>query len=346
MRTLRTVIVVAAAATLGLAPAIAQDYGYGYGYEQEGFFVLLDLAVTQPGNTDQVIGQTLDFAGTSERSGTIAPDWSSGPAGRVGFGYRWASGSSVSLAVWRYDDDASLDADGPAGGFLDFTIGPSVFVGGNLVSFGDPGHAAFDASIEATTVDVAFARRHELSDTLAVEWSAGLRFASFDENLNGSYDLCASSGCTGGTFLPGEVVYDADRSTESSMLGVRTGVTGRYRLSPSMAVRSGIAVSLLTGDLESTSGLTPSGTVNTATEPATRFVEDESDRSGQIVDLDLGLEFDVVRDRLRLSVAWEHSVWDGIARDLARNPPGQFAINASRDSVSFTGLRLGVSYRF
>lgn len=347
MRIHRSVVGPIAMLALSAAPVAAQGYGYGYGaYEEEGFFVFVEASIIQPGDTDQVVGQTLDFAGTVERSGTIAPDWSAGPAARIGFGYRWANGGELTASVWRFDDDTSIDADGPAGGFLDFAIGPSVFVGGSLVSFGDPGRARFDASLEATTLDLAFAHRHELAEVFDLEWSAGLRFASFDETLTGSYDLCASDGCTGGTFLPGEVTYAADRSTESTMFGLRTGLSARYRISDLVALRSGIALSTLIGDVESTSGLTPTGSVNAATEPTTRFSADESDRSGRIVDGEFGVEFDVMPDRLRLSVTYEHSVWDDVARDLARNPPGQFAINAPRDSVSFTGIRLGFWFRF
>ena len=64
------------------------------------------------------------------------------------------------------------------------------------------------------------------------------------------------------------------------------------------------------------------------------------------MELDVGVEFDLVRDLLRMSVAYEHAVWEGVPRDLARNPPGMLTVLEPRDQVSFSGVRLGVWVRF
>lgn len=349
MRKILACSILAAAAAVLASPAVAQSYGYGYGgYEEEGFFVFLDAALAQPGDTDQVVGEIVNASGTVQTAGAIVTDWGAGVAGRFGFGYRWATGGKLSVSYWQFDDDETLAAEGPAGGFLNFAIGPATYYAGYpTLNFGIPGQAAFDATLEASTVDVAFSQQQELSDILSMEWSVGLRFASFEDGVTGSYDLCAAAGCDGAYgYLPGEIAFDADRSTESTMFGVRAGVTGRYRVSDRVAVRSGLALSLLQGDIESTSGLTPTGTLNQPIDPPSRFLADESNRSGRIVDMDVGVEIDIVEDLLRLNLGYEHSVWDGVPRDLARNPPGLLTVNRPRDSVTFSGARLGIWVRF
>jgi len=331
-----------------VSPVTAQAYGYGYGgHEEEGFFVFLDASLSRPGDTDLVVAESTSGGGVIATS-RIAPEWGAAVAGRVGFGYRWSAGGKLSVTAWRHDDDETLAVDGPDGGFLDFAIGPSVYdEDGLLLSFGDPGRAAFDATVKASTIDVEFGQQQELSDVLTMEWSVGVRAATYEDRVRGTYDLCAGAGCgAGNPFLPGEIAYAADRSTESNMVGVRAGVLGRYRVSERVAIRSALALSLLNGKIESTSGLTPTGTLNAGVDPTTRFSADEDDRSGRILDLDVGVEFDVVRDLLRLSLGYEHSVWDGVPRDLARNPPAQYTVNAPRDAVTFAGVRLGVWVRF
>ena len=349
MRTQRllTVLAFTTAAAISVVPAQGYASGYG-GAEEQGFFLFLDAALTQPADTDMVVGETVAASSSTQSAGKIVPDWSAGLSGRLGGGYRWATGGALSVSFWSYDDDASLAADGPAGGFLNFAIGPSTYYDGYpTFNFGIPGSAAFKASIEASTFDVAFSQTQELSDILSMEWSVGLRYAGYEDGVTGTYDLCASTGCDGGYgYLPGEITYAAERTTKSDMFGVRAGVRGKYKISERVAVRSGLALSLLTGDVTSRSGLTPIGTLNGSIDPPSRFVADESDRSGRIIDLDVGMEFDLVPDLLRMSVAYEHSLWDGVPRDLARNPPGVLTVLDPRDQVTFSGVRLGLWVRF
>jgi hypothetical protein len=335
------------AAAISVVPA--QGYGSRYGgSDEQGFFLFLDAALAQPSDTDMVVGEFVTAAGATQTSGRVAPDWGAGLSARVGGGYRWATGGALSVSFWGYDDDESFAADGPAGGFLNFAIGPATYYDGYPVfNFGIPGSAAFKAKIEASTIDVAFSQTQELSDILSMEWSVGLRYASYEDGVTGTYDLCASTGCDAGYgYAPGEVAFAAERTTKSDMFGVRAGVRGKYSISERVAVRSGLALSLLTGDTNSRSGLTPTGTLNALFDSPTSLVADESNRSGRIIDLDVGMEFDLVQDLLRMSLAYEHSVWDGVPRDLARNPPGVLTVLDPRDQVTFSGVRLGLWVRF
>ena len=349
MRTHPLPVMLALALAGAISVVSAQGYGSGYGgTDEQGFFLFLDAALAQPSDTDLVVGEFTAVADAPQSAGKIAPDWGAGLAARLGGGYRWATGGALSVSFWGYDDDESFAAAGPAGGFLNFAIGPATYYEGlPVLNFGIPGSAAFDAKIEASTFDVAFSQTQELSDILSMEWSVGLRYASYEDGVTGTYDLCASTGCDGGYgYVPGEVTFAAERTTKSDMFGVRAGVRGKYAISQRVAVRSGLALSLLTGNVDSRSGLTPIGTLNSQVDPPTTFVADESDRSGRIIDLDVGMEFDLVQDLLRMSVAYEHSVWDGVPRDLARNPPGLLTVLDPRDQVTFSGVRLGLWVRF
>ncbi len=349
MRKLRFPIVLAFAVAAAISAVPAQGYASGYGGDDEqGFFLFLDAMLAQPGDTDMVVAESVNAAGSTQTAGKVLPVWDAGLAGRFGGGYRWATGGALSVSFWSFDDDQSFAADGPAGGFLNFAIGPATYYDGYPVfNFGIPGSAAFRANLEASTVDVAFSQTQELSDILSMEWSVGLRFASYEDGVTGTYDLCASTGCDGGYgYVPGEIAFAAERTTKSDMFGIRAGVRGKYSISERVAVRSGLALSLLTGDVESRSGLTPIGTLNGAIDPPGRYVADESDRSGRIVELDVGVEFDLVRDLLRLSVGYEHAIWEGVPADLARNPPGMLTVLEPRDRVSFSGARLGLWVRF
>ena len=338
-----------AAAILLAAPAGAASY-----YDDDsGFFIFLDAALTTPGNTDQVVGYALDLAAPVQTTTPLAVDWDSSVAGTFGFGYRWGE-NSVSVSYWQFDDDQTLTADGPAGGFINWAIGPATyyyFAGSGyyaLYTFGAPGRVDFNAELKASLIDVTWDHQFEVSDYLDLQWSLGLRYASFEENLDGTYDVCASTGCDypySVYYTPGDTTFDVHKSNESDMLGIKVGIEGVYFVTDTFAISSGLAYSALQGDVESRSGLTPTGVFN-GLDPPSLFVAEDDDRSGDIIDLDLTLSWYLVDNRLRLYLGYYQSRWDGIAADLARNTPGILLPNKDRDYVTFTGFKLGVQFNF
>jgi len=105
------------------------------------------------------------------------------------------------------------------------------------------------------------------------------------------------------------------------MFGLRAAVRARFKWTEDFRVAGGAGLSLLTGTIEGSSGLTPAGALN-ASEPGTllRLVED---RSGMIAG-------DRRRPRMgsrpRLPAAdrrMELARWDGVPYDVVRNPPGR-----------------------
>lgn len=328
------------------APAAAYDYNYG-STKDDGFFVFLDGVLATPGGLDQVVGTNVAANSAPQTSRDVKADWGAGTALRGGAGYQWATGGKVEVSFWMFDDDETIGADGPTDGFMNFAIGPAVYYQGYpSLNFGVPGRADFTTEVEASLIDVTFAHEQDLNDVFSMEWNVGVRFATFEENYSGSYDLCASTGCSAGYGLvPGDLSFDAAKSNESDMAGLRAGVRGRYRVSERFAITSGLSFSLLNGEVESRSTLIPTGIGNSIDPPSIGFEED-TDRTGEIRELDLAAEIHIVPDRVRLSIGYEHSVWDEVGSDLLRNPPGLLAVLRPRDRISFSGVRLGVWARF
>ena len=75
------------------------------------------------------------------------------------------------------------------------------------------------------------------------------------------------------------------------------------------------------------------------------YLKDDG-RSGSIRELDLALVWHSSSDTVRVWLGWEQQVWEDIAADLMRNFPGTVAVLRERDSVTFSGYKLGVRVLF
>ena len=178
---------------LAVTPVAAQG---GY-YDDDGFFVFLDGVLTQPADTDQVVGlvrQLPDPAAPApvQFSSPAAVEWDEEVSSRVGAGYRWGP-NRVSVSYWQFEHDQRLAFDGPSGAYVNFTIGPAFYIYSGVYypvyNVGSPGFVDFVADLEATTVDLAYEHTHQLNDVFDFEWSVGLRYATFDEKMDGAYDI-------------------------------------------------------------------------------------------------------------------------------------------------------------
>lgn len=342
---------VACAAVLSATPADAYRSYRTYDEPEAGFFIFLDAAMTRPGGTDQVVAENVAINSNPQTTEQVTTDWSDGLSGRLGFGYRWATGNKLTVSYWQYDDDSDLlTATGPADGYMNFAIGPATYYGGYpTFNFGFPGSAAFQANIKASTADIAFGRDHSLTDSFRMEWSLGLRYAKFEEDVSGFYDLCATSGCWAsyyGITGFGEVSFDATRTVQSEMFGAVASARGRYFVSPNFAFTGMIGFSYLGGTNESFSGLVPTGSFNSSFDPPTEMRVEDGNATGNILDFDAGIEWYIVPDLFRLDVALYQSRWDGLPEDRTRNAPGVIPVLNDRSSMSFSGLRLGLWVRF
>lgn len=331
----------------GAWPADARyRYGsYRSASAEQGFYVFAEAALTNPRNTDSVIATSeiiQDFAGGINSLSPVLPAWDDELAGRVGVGYRFGGGSKLVASVWSYETDQLVAANGPAGGALHFAVGPPIFTGGSYVgNQGSPGYAEITTTVKAQTADVAFAREAEIGDAFTMEWTAGVRYVNFEETYEGDYDDVSSSDPDFGL-----VRYSATKSNEGDMVGVRVGVRGSYRFAERFSVSSGLGFSLLDGELTASSLLSPIGLNNASLEPSGFASLKDDGRSGSILDLEIVAAWHAANDSVQIWIGWEQSTWNEITLDLLRNFPGTTAPLRERDSVTFSGYKIGASVRF
>jgi hypothetical protein len=195
--------------------------------------------------------------------------------------------------------------------------------------------------ISARTVDLAWAREQELSESFSMEWSLGLRYATFEETMDGLYDDVSSIDPAFGS-----IRYSADKSNEGEMIGAKASARATYRFARSFSVGAALGFSHMDGELTASSLLSPIGSDNASVEPSGFAAVRDDGRSGNILDFDLVLAWHNSNDWLRVWVGWEQSAWNGIAEDLVRNFPGTTVPLRPRDSVTFSSYKLGVFVKF
>lgn len=334
-RMIRVGLVLLVGSLLGAAtPAEARGkYSYrGYrsagGGQEAGFYVQVEGGLFNPRNTDAVLATTVSGGETSQ----VIPVWDDEFAGRFAIGYRFDDGSRVEASVWNYSTATGATGTGNGIDVLNFAIGPPATSAGMPIASASPGFYAVNIEIEGTLADVMWAKASEVSERLTMEWSLGVRYADFEESYVGLYGDTATSN-----------LFDVDKQMTSEGVGVRAAVEGRYRLSGSLALSGSLGLSFLDGEISASSTTAPRGQAGVL--GATSNVFDDS-RSGEIRDFDINVVWSGQGDRLQLSLGWEQSNWDGLTSDLLRNLPGMTSTLRERDSVTFSGYKIGVFFRF
>ncbi|MDH3628532.1 MAG: Lpg1974 family pore-forming outer membrane protein [Acidobacteriota bacterium] len=318
---------------LAAGPVEAGKYSYrGYsaygGGAESGFYVRAEGGLFNPRNTDQVLGSVVDSGVHSQ----VIPIWDDEFAGGAAFGYRFDNGSRIEASVWGYETDTGATGLGSGGDMLHFTIAPPATSGGTPISSGNPGFYAVNTQIEGTLADLTWAKGNEVGERLTMEWSLGLRYANFEESYLGVYgDTSASN------------LFDVGKTMQGEGVGVRAGVGGRYDLTGSVAVTGSLGVSFLDGEITANSATAPRGQAGVLGAAAVAF---DDSRSGEIRDFDVNLVWSTLGSQLELSLGWEQSRWDGLTADLLRNPTGLSTTLRERDSVTFSGYKFGVFFRF
>ncbi len=320
-RLFRLALVALAFQVLPAGTASAQyQYGKGsYGSTQDqGVILFIEGHLTNPRNADNVVATQI--AGTQF---PLVPAWDDDAAARWGVGYQWEDGSRVMASLWTYN----TSSDAAESGTFAFPIGPAISTGLDFV--GDEGISVqADTEIEAMTADLSWGKVHSLSETLDLEWSAGLRYAKFEETALARYG-------------DGSFTYDAEKRNEGEMVGARIAVRGTYYLGRYF-LSSGLGFSMLDGELNASSSLAPSPA---GFSPTRAEILDDG-RSGSIRDVDVMAGWLDASGGVGISFGWEQSTWDDIASDLMRNLPGSKANLRQRDSVAFSAYKLRIDFRF
>jgi hypothetical protein len=340
-----------AALLLLISGAVPADAKYRYGSygkagtAERGFFVYLEGMTVNPRNADVVVGvteQVQDYGGGVNTVSEIVPGWDDEFAGRIGLGYQWASGNKVVVTYWTFETDMTSAGNGPLGGFLHYTVGPPIYTSNGYVgAFGSPGYYEMTTGITAETIDLAFARDQQVSESFGIEWSLGLRSATYEEDWVGLYDNADSLSADFGLTR-----YNAEKSLKGEMIGARAGIRATYRFSKMFWLGSGLGFSYLDGEVSGASLLSPSGLDNGVQEPSGFSSLKDTGRSGNIFDIDAIIGWSNSGDSIRVWLGWEQSTWNGLVDDLMRNFPGSTAPLRDRDSLTFSGYKLGVYFKF
>lgn len=243
----------------------------------------------------------------SSSASQIIPTWSEDVAGRIGMAYEWDRGRKVMASFWGYQTDVTDSGSG----FFEFPIGPTVGTSYDVMT-----------EIVAQTADVGVGVEHAATRDLTVEWSVGFRYAYYEENTDAVY------GTAGGDVL-------AAKRSESSMIGARLGLRASYTFSSAWSLGTGLGYSFLDGEVEASSMAGPSIALLT-----------DNGRSGNILDFDVTGRWQNSTENVAIVFGWEQSVWEDIATDLLRNPAGTTIPLRDRDSVTFSGYKLGLHVRF
>jgi len=331
----------------GSADAARYRYGgYSRGGQESGVVISIEGGLFNVRNAGIVYGtsESLEvFGGGLNEVSVLIPASEDDLAGRLGIGYQWANGNRLTASYGNFSTETSAAADGPLNGVLHYAIGPPISLGGGsfVGDSGSPGAFNLMTETDITAADLSFGRQHEIGDEFFMEWSAGVRYATYEETTGGFYDDSVSSASSFG-----DNRYTVDKSLDGSMIGARIAARGNFFLSTSFSISAGVGLAFLDGEIVGSSGLTPTGLVNSATQPASVSTVDDDGRSGHTTDIDVRITWHTLGDRLRVWLGWEQQDWDGIAEDPLRNFPGTAAPLDSRDSIVLSGYRVGASYRF
>jgi len=326
IRARATLFGAALAATMAIAaaPALAADPSY------QGWFLALDAAMTQPTGLDQHYATALDP--TTGGQELLYLDNDAGFSGQAGIGYKWGELGGLALSYWSFDNDDDLSAVENSR-----YIYPTVFGGyafNNLGTYGLgsgsylPVNYSATSSVKASTIDLEYSRPMQAGERVTINWIAGLRSVTFEE------DLGFSGNDTSGYY------YIQNRHIESDAYGIKVGALFDFGITQHFSLQGMMAFSFLQGNTDAVTTQNAAGTLDSLT-------ANNDNIRGEIRDYDL-----------RAMWSWKSfdayfgyggSTWDGLVAD----PTGEmvnFPVTKSdgqdRSSIGFNSFHAGVVFRF
>ena len=320
------VLGVALVATMAVAaaPALAADPSY------QGWFLALDVAMTQPTGLDQHYATALDP--TTGGQELLYLDNDAGFSGQAGIGYKWGELGGLALSYWSFDNDDELSAVENSRYIYPTVFGSYAFNNGGNFGLGSgyyfPVNYSVTSSVKASVIDLEYSRPMQAGESVTINWIAGLRSATFEEDL----------GFSGDDTFP--VYYIQTRHIESDAYGIKVGALFDFGLTQHFSLQGMMAFSFLQGSTDAVTTQSAIGGFDSLT-------ASNDNIRGEIRDYDL-----------RAMWSWKSvdayfgyggSTWDGLVAD----PTGQmenFPVTQSdgneRSSIGFNSLHAGVVFRF
>src|SRR5437773_1296735 len=309
------------------APARADD-------DVKGWFVALDIAMTQPNSLDQSFATHIDQTATPFRDTRLMMDNDSDMTYRASVGYGFGKGlGNLRVSYWSFDK-----GDEQAGTLLGGGVYPSVFGYGynyGYVSLYNPAGVTYKATskVKARAYDLDYVRPISVGEKFSVQWLVGLRVARYEEDQTFFGD---SNGYPYGAATDFETKH-----FKSDAKGPRVGVTGVFGFGKHFSLDGSLAVSFLQADTDALATQTVNGTL----EEIRRSSDDHI--RGEIRDFDLKGVWSY--GPLDYYIGYAASEWDGLVTDPlpASNCCG--GVNPGsrgRQTVSFNSVHGGVTFRF
>lgn len=325
----RALTMAAVAAFVVLAsgsPALAAGTDY------QGWFIALDAAMTQPTGLDQSAANLVNsvtFATTRQViDNDAAFTWA------VKAGYSWGELGGLEVSYWSFDNDETADYVDNVNYVYPTVFGYGNFAGSYGLGYAFPSPPAFpvtyttSSGVKANVIDFDYFRAMDVGERFTVKWLAGLRTASFEEDLG--FDGSDSYGD----------YYIETKHLESSAFGIKVGAVLSFGFTDRFALQGKMAFSFLQGDTESQRTINASGFTDQVTTDADNI-------RGEIRDYDLRGVW--MWENLDIYLGYGGQTWDGLVSD----PLGSGSCcsastfqTSTRDSIGFNSLHAGVVFRF
>lgn len=321
--------------------------------DHKGWYLAVEAASTTPGNVDTALLASAPpyFATTGSvdlESNVTYTDFDSDLSGSITFGYSWGSSGRLQVTYWSYSDDE--DNSGFAAyypNFNFFTVGPvGSFYYGVYYDVG------FDINqeLEASTIDIEYKRPVVMeSENLTVMWGIGLRYAEFEDELEGMYVLDPTSSA---------YRFPVSREIESDGIGLTGSVGVAYNFpNEIVGISSNLRVGFLVSDVDAnhsfqdldgyyaTTGLkvTESSSMDDGVATTMDFEANIVFHAGERLDFDLGWFFSTWTGMADVALSRRDLIWEGCDCDSLASPTIQ---GEDRDRISFSGPKVRARFRF
>ena len=337
--------VVALALGVSVLPAAAADPDY------RGWFLALDLALTQPNSLDQQYATQIQ-PGIPATVTRLTQDNGSDLTYRASAGCSFGRGlGNLKVSYW------SLDNEDSESGNLAGDVFPAIFGYSGYsysmyyygyqpgLALSSPSGVPFEArsQVQADTLDIDYVRPIPVGDKFTLTWLVGLRVANYEEEqtfAGAGYDYFINP------YTPPFVTIDETRHLESDGFGPRVGLTGRLGFTRHFSLEGSMVLSFLQADTDGVTGKTVDGILL-----AVNRGQDDNVR-GSIRDFDLSAVWGGYGGgHLDFFLGYSVSEWDGLVADPVTPAGGAFygfdvASRRGRDTISFNSLHGGVVFRF
>ena len=316
---LRSILVFLALATAIFVSAGGQARADDF----KGWFVLLDLADTQPNSLNMHYANVTDLVTNDVTRLTLDND--ADLSYRLGGGYSWGKMGKLMVSYWTFNNED--EESGAATGYLY----PTIFGYGQVYGQQYLYSPTFKAKgkVQAMTFDVDYARPFETGEKMTISWMAGLRIASYEETQSFT-----------GTNLYATYTYAQKKNFKNDGWGPKIGVNVDWGFTDRFSLAGTAAFSFMQissdGDASQASDTGLAESVS---------VSDDNVR-GLIMDFDLRGVWSW--DHFGFWVGYSMSDWGGISTDPlpAPNGFGGPTYPNGRDDISFNSVHAGLKWKF